>query len=107
MVKKYSSKLSKQDIIDQLTKNSTLLQQKSTQLLTSINDLTKKMDNLITIFEKAADHIEKEEVSAPLSSKLAALLEQNRRIASGLLILERFVKEKGFLPIKKNKEFEI
>ncbi len=107
MAKKYPSKLSKQDIIDQLTKNSTLLQQKSIQLLTSMNNLTKKIEKLIEIFEKAADYIEKEEVSEPLSSKLAQLLEQNRKIASGLLILEKFVKEKGFLPTKKNKEFEI
>lgn len=106
MVKKYNSKLSKQDIINQLTKNSTLLQQKSTQLLTSMNNLTKKIDKLVTIFEKAADQIEKEEFSEPLSAKLTSLLEQNRKIASGLLLLEKFVKEKGFLP-RKNKEFEI
>lgn len=106
MAKKYTSKLSKQDIIDQLTKNSTLLQQKSVQLLTSMNNLTKKIENLVIIFEKAADHIEKEEVSEPLTAKLTALLEQNRKIASGLLLLEKFVKQKGFLP-KRNKEFEI
>lgn len=106
MVKKYNSKLSKQDIINQLTKNSTLLQQKSVQLLTSMNNLTQKIDKLVTIFGKAADHIEKEEVSEPLSAKLTALLDQNRKIASGLLLLERFVKQKGFLP-KRNKEFEL
>lgn len=107
MTKKYASKLTKQDIIDQLIKNSALLQQKSSQLLVSMNNLSKKMEKLIEIFEKAADYIEKEEISEPLSSKLTQLLEQNRKIASGLLLLEKFVKEKGFLPIKKNKEFEI
>jgi hypothetical protein len=107
MEKKYPSKLSKQDVINQLIKNSALLQEKSIQLLTSMNNLTKKMENLIAIFEKAADYIEKEEVTEPLSEKLSQLLDQNRKIAQGLLVLEKFVREKGFLPMKGNKEFEI
>lgn len=107
MEKKYPSKLSKQDLIDQLIKNNALLQEKSVQLLTSMNNLTKKMENLVTIFENAADYIEKEEVSEPLSEKLSQLLDQNRKIAQGLLLLEKFVREKGFLPIKKEREFEI
>ena len=106
MEKKYTSKLSKQDIIEQLMKNSSLLQEKSTQLLVSMNNLSKKMENLVSIFEKAADYIEKEEVTEPLSDKLSQLLDQNKKIAQGLLLLEKFVREKGFLPTKE-KEFEI
>lgn len=105
MEKKYASKFSKQDIIEQLVKNNALLQEKSTELLASMNNLTKKMENLVTIFEKAADYIEKEEVTEPLSEKLSQLLEQNRKLAQGLIMLEKFVKEKGFSPIKENKEF--
>lgn len=106
MEKKYPSRLSKQDIIDQLVQNNALLQQKSVDLLNSMNNLTKKIENLVDIFQKAAEHIEMEEVKQPLAGKLTELLEQNKKIAQGLVLLEKFVREKGALPLR-SKEFEL
>lgn len=106
MAKKYSSRLSKQDIIDELMRNNALLQTKSVDLLNSMNNLTKKVDNLVEIFKKAAEKIEAEDIKQPLAGKLTELLNQNKKIAQGLVLLERFVREKGTLPLK-SKEFEL
>lgn len=82
-------------ILNQLIENNIALQKKTTELLISINDLTKKIDSMVTIFSKAAEHIEKGEVEEPLAQKLEALLDQNRKIAKGLILLEKYVRDKA------------
>ena len=107
MVEKYSSRLTKQDIIDQLMKNNVELMKKNADLIISMNNLTKKTDELVEIFKKAAQTIEKGEVKEPLARKLTDLLEQNKRIARGLLLLEKFVRDKeAFSGVAKKKSFE-
>ena len=94
VVKHSSNRLTKQDIIDQLVKNHIEFQKKTADLLIGVTELTKKVDNLVSIFQKAAEHIEKGEVSEPLARRLTDLLEQNKKIAQGLLLLERFVRSR-------------
>ncbi|MEK6826721.1 MAG: hypothetical protein AABX08_01345 [Nanoarchaeota archaeon] len=106
MVINSSSRISKQDVIDQLIKNNVEFQKKTADLLISVNNLTKKMDNLVEIFQKAAEHIEKGEIKEPLARKLTDLLEQNKKIAHGLLLLERFVRSKEDFTPRENKEEE-
>ena len=102
-----SSRLTKQELIDKLMENNLKLQQASLHLLTSMDTLTKKVDDLVTTFKKAAEHIEKGEIKEPLARKLAELLEQNKRIAKGLLLLENFVREReGYSSKASKKEFE-
>ena len=102
-----SSRLTKQEIIEKLIENNVKLQQASAQLLMSMNILTKKVDELVVTFKKAAEHIEKGEIKEPLARKLTDLLEQNKRIAKGLLLLENFVREREGYSAKANKkEFE-
>jgi len=101
---KNSSRVTKQDIIDQLMKNNIELQKKSADLLISVNDLSKKIDNLVEIFKKAAEHIEKGEIKEPLARKLTDLLEQNKKIAHGLLLLERFVRTREDISSREGKE---
>ena len=102
-----SNKLTKQDIIDQLVKNNVELQKQNLSLLESMNNLVKKVDELVEIFKKAAEHIEKGEIREPMARKLTDLLEQNKRIAKGLIMLERFVREReGFDTKDKKSEFE-
>ena len=102
-----SDRVTKQDIIDKLTENSVKLQQANSNLLIGITNLTKKIDELVMIFQKAADHIEKGEIKEPLARKLTDLLEQNKRIAKGLILLENFVREnEGFSTKSSKKEFE-
>lgn len=76
------------------------------KLLSAMTDLTKKIDELVVVFKKAADHIEKGEIKEPLARKLTDLLEQNKRIAKGLLLLENFVREREGYSLKPKKEFE-
>ena len=102
-----SNKLTKQDIIDQLVKNNVELQKQNVNLLVSMDSMTKKVDELVEIFKKAAEHIEKGEIREPMARKLTDLLEQNKRIAKGLIMLERFVREReGFDTKDKKSEFE-
>lgn len=76
------------------------MQKKSADLLISMDKLTKKVDNLIEIFKKAAEHIEKGEIKEPLARRLTDLLEQNKKIARGLILLERYVRSKEGMPSK-------
>lgn len=79
----------------ELIKTNISLEKKNIELLNSVNQLTKKVDNLVEIFTKAASHIEKGDVKEPLAAKLSELLDQNKKIARGLILLERYVKEKA------------
>ena len=85
---------SKDDIITQLAENNLALQEKTAELITSIKGLTKKVDDMVNIFEEAAKHI-KEGTDRPLMEKLQGLLEQNKTIAKGLILLEKYVREKS------------
>jgi len=87
-------KSTKDDIIHQLAENNIALQEKNTELIISIKELTKKIDSMVTIFEEAAKHI-KEGTDRPLMEKLQGLLEQNKTIAKGLILLEKYVREKS------------
>ena len=96
----------KQNIIDRLVENNVKLQQVNTNLLISVDNMTKKVDELVQIFKKAAEHIEKGEIKEPLARKLADLLEQNKRIAKGLILMEKFMKEKEGYPQEKKEEYQ-
>lgn len=85
---------SKDTIIEQLAQNNLALQEKTAELIISIKELTKKLDDMVKIFEEAAKHI-KEGTDKPLMDKLTDLLEQNKTIAKGLVLLEKYVREKS------------
>ncbi|GEM_PF-7064357 len=69
-----------------------------TELLESTNKLVTRIDKLVSLFEEASKHVgEVESTEAKitnLSSRLDALLEQNKSIAQGLLLLEKYVRGK-------------
>ncbi|HLD03130.1 MAG TPA: hypothetical protein VJC07_05535 [Candidatus Nanoarchaeia archaeon] len=91
----------KDDLAKQLMKSSIDLQDKNIQLIDSVSKLTKKVDELLTVFEEAARNIEKGEVEEPLARKLNVLLEQNKAVARGLVLIEKYVRDKtsvGFSP---------
>lgn len=85
---------SKEGIIEQLVENNIALQEKTADLITSIKELTKKIDDMVKIFEEAAKHI-KEGTDRPLMEKLTSLIDQNKTIAKGLVLLEKYVREKS------------
>ncbi|MBI2672299.1 hypothetical protein HYX16_05170 [Candidatus Woesearchaeota archaeon] len=83
------------EVVQELLRTNISLEKKVIELLSSVNQLTKKMDELVDVFSKAAQHIERGDVKEPLASKLTELLEQNKKIARGLLLLEKYVKDKS------------
>jgi len=83
------------DLINVLLKHNAELSNKTADLVISVKELTNRMSKLIDIFEGAAKSIREEEVKEPLVDKITGLIEQNKQIAKGLLILERFIQEKS------------
>lgn len=94
MKKISQSRISKQHIINQLTKNNVILQQKSVELVNSMNNLSKNIDKLVRIFQTAAENIDKGAEKEPLTFKLTQLIEQNKQLARGLLLLEQYIKRR-------------
>lgn len=89
------------ELLDALIQNNLDLQKKSAEMIDSVSKLTKRIGKLLDVFESAARNIEKGEVEEPLARKLENLLDQNKAIARGLLLLERYVRDKtstGFQP---------
>ena len=100
MEEKHSPKKSSThtDILDKLVENSILLQKKDAELLHSINELTKKIDRMLNVFEEASKHVMEvgeDRRIIELTEKLESLLEQNKTIAKGLLMLEQYVRGKS------------
>lgn len=72
------------------------------ELLVSVNLLIKKLDKFIDIFEEASRHVGEVESTeakiAALTNKLEILLEQNKSIAQGLILLEKYVRGRSHMP---------
>jgi hypothetical protein len=68
----------------------------TSKLIASMDKLTKRVDKLVTLFEDASKHVSEvestEEKVRNLSTKLEELLEQNKTIAKGLIILDKYVR---------------
>lgn len=64
-----------------------------------------RVDKLVTLFEEASKHVSDVETTEAkmraLSAKLEELLEQNKTIAQGLLLLEKYVRGKSGLETRQ------
>lgn len=83
----------KDDVIKELINYNIMLQKKCVEMIEEMNGLNKKTSTMVNLFQDAARHI-KSNQDEPLMTKLDTLLEQNRSIAKGLLLLEKYVREK-------------
>ncbi|MBI4154824.1 hypothetical protein HY498_01920 [Candidatus Woesearchaeota archaeon] len=92
-------------IVKELIKNNIELSKKSADLVISVKELSNRISKLIDVFEGAAKVIKEEEVKEPLVEKITTLIEQNKQIAKGLLILERFIQEKSPYQVVQQKRF--
>lgn len=92
-------KESQEVLIKHLIENNISLQKASLNLVESMNILTKRTDKLVSIFEEASKHVTDVELSDErlknLASKLEGLLDQNKEIARGLILLEQYVRSKS------------
>ncbi len=81
------------------------LQNKNIDLLSAMNNLTKRVDKLVGIFEEAAKNVtmvEEDPRMKELTDKLGSLIEQNKTLANGMLLLEKYVRTKTLEnPFKK------
>lgn len=85
-------------MIDQLTENSLILQKSNIELLAGIKALVEKIDKMLNMFEEASKHVMEvgeDKRIIELADKLEELLEQNKTIAKGLVLLEKYVREKS------------
>ena len=66
--------------------------------LEATNKLIERIDKLVSLFEEASKHVSEVETTEAkvksLAEKLETLLEQNKSIAQGLLLLEKYVRGK-------------
>jgi hypothetical protein len=78
--------------------NSVSNNQDMSELISSMNKLVTRVDKLVSLFEEASKNVAEVESTeakiAALSNRLEVLLEQNKSIAQGLLLLEKYVRGK-------------
>ena len=85
-------------LIEQLIENNLILQKKETELMVNVNNLVKRIDRMLNVFEEASKHVMEvgeEKKIIELADKLEELLNQNKNIAKGLIMLEQYVKTKS------------
>lgn len=87
------------DLLKQFAHNNVALQRSSLHLIEKMTELTKRIDKLVNLFEEASKHIEdveqQEDKVKALTEKLELLLDQNKEIAHGLLLLDKYVRGKN------------
>tara|TARA_Y100000310_G_scaffold332606_1_gene408520 strand:- start:3740 stop:4087 length:348 start_codon:yes stop_codon:yes gene_type:complete len=83
-------------LIDELIKHNISLEKVSLELLESVNKMIKRTDRMLSLFEEAAKNIEQSEKleEKPMAKQISDLVEQNRTIARGLILIERFVRDR-------------
>ena len=82
----------------QLIEITVLLQKKDAELMGSVKNLIEKIDRMLSVFEEASKHVmevSEDKKVAELTDKLEELLEQNKTIAKGLLMLEQYVRKRS------------
>lgn len=81
--------------VTELTRMNIELQKITVELIDKMNNLTTRMDRMLSLFEDAARAIgNTPEESSGLKTQLQDLLEQNKTIARGLLSIERYIRER-------------
>ena len=86
------------DITSKLIEVNLTLQKKEVELLYSMKQLITKVDRMLSVFEDASKHVMEvgeDKKIRELTDKLSDLLEQNKTIAKGLLMLEKYVRTKS------------
>lgn len=81
-------------MVEQLIATNVTLQNKMVDLLIGTKELNENVNKLVHLFTDAAAHIRTGKYEDPLIEKLNDLLEQNKSLAKGLLMLEEYVKTK-------------
>lgn len=92
--------------VDLLLQNTIELQKTLVNLASEVKTLNKKVDSLLKLFETASSSfreakskgISQGNVPGELLDKIDTLVEQNKTLAKGLLLLEKTMREKETMP---------
>ena len=93
-----SHKSSHKDVVEKLIEVNLELQKKDVELLHNLKNLVERIDRMLNVFEEASKHVMEvgeDKKILNLTDKLNDLLEQNKTIAKGLLMLEKYVRTKS------------
>ncbi|HDI02975.1 MAG TPA: hypothetical protein ENF67_00305 [Candidatus Pacearchaeota archaeon] len=82
-------------VLETLLDNTLKLHDLLIKFSSELSELNKKLDSLLSIFENASKAIEEKPIEKEIVEKLDKLLEQNKTIAKGILLLEKSLREKG------------
>lgn len=90
--------MAKKEAIDLLLENTIALQKTLASLATELKALNKKVSELFELFEAASAAFKEgsteAKVPSNISEKIDILIEQNKTLAKGLLLLEKTVRAK-------------
>jgi len=93
-----------------LIENNVMLQGKLVNLTSSIDGMNKQMGKILHLIEIASTDFSKKESEGEghenLIEKLESLINQNKTIAKGLILLEKFVREKTGSGPRRRDDFE-
>ena len=86
------------EVSNTLATTGAMVQKNTVDLITHMSDLMTRLDKIFPMFEEASKHVGDVETAegkiSNLSTKLEALLDQNKSIAQGLVLLEKYVRGK-------------
>jgi len=85
--------------VTELTRMNIELQKITVELIDKMNNLTTRMDRMLSLFEDAARNISTTDDAPGLKVQLQELLDQNKTIARGLLSIERYIRERQPTPL--------
>ena len=95
-----------EEFSEELVQHTVALEKTSLSLIEAVNKMIDRMDRVLSLFEEAAKNIEKTEIKEPLANQLETLLEQNKVIARGLILLEKYIREKTPMGFGDQPSFE-
>jgi hypothetical protein len=70
------------------------LQKVTVDLIEKMNNVTTRIDRMLSLFEDAARNISTTDDASGLKTQLQDLLDQNKTIARGLLSIERYIRDR-------------
>ena len=92
-------------ILNELVNNSVILQKATIDLVDSVKRLNERLDKLLSLFEETSKNIQASDLSEPITKQLQIVVEQNKTIAQGLVILEKYIREKSSPSYQGSSEF--
>jgi len=86
--------------IERLIESNIQLQHKMTDVLLGVKELNGNVSELVHVFKSAGEHIKSQKYEDPMINKINELLDENKKLAQALMMLEKMVRGQGAMPSK-------